>query len=277
MMTADVARGQVPTTLVMGMVGLSFYAVVGAVVQEVLERLDVKVQVVTGAHDEIFPLLGQGAVDLMVAAWLPEGHAAYWTRYGAEAEVVARVYEDARFFWAVPDYVPEGEVASIADLAKPAVAARMTKLIQGIGPAATISTMSQQALTDYGLDKVGYAFQTGTAADWITAHDAAVAEKRWFVFPSWTPQYLNRDGGLRPLADPKVVLGGLNHGALVAPRGRLETIAPRVRRALGQVSIGLDGVTEMDWLVNVDGRTPRQAARAWMSVNSRRVEAWLRA
>lgn len=276
-MIAEVAPGPAPTTLVMGLVGLSVYAVVGAVVQELLERLDLQVRVVSGPHDEIFPLLGRGAIDLMVAAWLPEGHAAYWARYGAGAEVVARVYEDARFFWAVPDYVPEARVGSIQDLAQPAVADRTTKLIQGIGPAETISTISQQALIDYGLDRLGYTFRTGLAADWIAAHDRAVGERRWFVFPTWTPQYLNRDGGLRSLADPRGVLGGPNHGALVAPRGRLEDVAPRARRVLGRMSIGLDGVTEMDWLVNVDQRTPRQAARAWMSVNSRRVESWLRA
>jgi len=42
-------------------------------------------------------------------------------------------------FWGVPDYVPEAAVRSIADLAKPDVAAQMTKTIQGIGAGATIS------------------------------------------------------------------------------------------------------------------------------------------
>jgi glycine betaine/proline transport system substrate-binding protein len=261
----------------MGQVNLSAHAVVGAVVQDLLEREGYQVRTVIGEHDEIFPLLGHGVIDLMVAAWLPEGHADHWALHGADAEVLTRLYDGVRFFWATPDYVPERVVSSIRDLADPSVAERMDKTIQGVGAAAMIAQASPRAIVDYGLDRLGYAFRGGTQAEWIAAHDVAIAERRWFVFPTWTPQYLNRGDGLRPLADPNGVLGGSNHAVLVAPEGRLEAIAPHARRMLRRVVIGLEGVIEMEWLVNVDGRTPRQAARAWMSANSRRVETWLRA
>jgi hypothetical protein len=169
--------------IILGQVSLSFYAVTGAVVHEVLERLGHSVEVRPKPHEEMFPLLGQSAIDLMAAVWLPEGHAAYWARYGVGAEEVARLYDGARFFWAVPDYVPESEVTSIADLGKPSVADRMTKLIQGIGTGATITTVSQKAVRDYGLDARGYSLRPGTPAEWTSAYDAAVAEGRWIVFP----------------------------------------------------------------------------------------------
>jgi glycine betaine/proline transport system substrate-binding protein len=143
-----VARAQMrsPQPVVLGQVSLSFYAVTGAVVHEVLERLGHSVELRTGAHDQMFPLLGEGSIDLMAAAWLPEGHAAYWARHGTHALEVARLYTGAHFFWAAPSHVPQAEVASIADLAKPHVAARMSRQIQGIGPAATITTVSQTAV-----------------------------------------------------------------------------------------------------------------------------------
>src|SRR5262245_30187410 len=94
-------------------------------------------------------------------AWLPEGHAAYWSRYGAAAEEVGRFYDGARFFWAVPDYIPESEVASIGDLTKPSVAARMTKLIQGIGTGASVTTLSQKAGDDYALSGAGDSLRPG--------------------------------------------------------------------------------------------------------------------
>jgi glycine betaine/proline transport system substrate-binding protein len=263
--------------IILGQVSLSFYAVAGAVVHEVLERLGHSVEVRQGPHEEMFPLLGQGAIDLMAAAWLPEGHAAYWARYGAGAEEVAKLYDGARFFWAVPDYVPEKEVTSIADLAKPSVAKRMTKLIQGIGTGATITTVSQKAVGDYGLDTLGYSLRPGTPAEWTGAYDAAVAERRWIVFPTWAPQYLNRGGKLRPLQDPRGVLGGINHAALVGPRARLQMIPPATRAVLARIDLGLDGVTEMDWLVNVGKQTPREAARTWMKANESRVASWLNA
>jgi glycine betaine/proline transport system substrate-binding protein len=45
---------------------------------------------------------------------------------------------------------------------------------------------------------------------------------------------------------------------------------------LSRIALGLDGVTEMDWLVNVDKQTPRDAARTWMRANEERVSGWLK-
>ena len=68
---ADERAGKV----VVGQISLSFYAVTGAIVQQVLERLGHTVEIVEGSHGQIFPRLGAGEVDLLVAAWLPYGHA----------------------------------------------------------------------------------------------------------------------------------------------------------------------------------------------------------
>jgi glycine betaine/proline transport system substrate-binding protein len=157
-------------------------------VHEVLERLGHSVEVRQGPHEEMFPLLGRGAIDLMAAAWLPKGHAAYWARYGAGAEEVAKLYDGARSFWAVPDYVPASEVTSIADLAKPSVAKRMTKLVQGIGTGTTITAGSQKAVGAYGLDALGYSLRPGTPAEWTGAYNATVAERRWIVFPTFVSE-----------------------------------------------------------------------------------------
>jgi glycine betaine/proline transport system substrate-binding protein len=265
-------EGQLVT---LGQVSLSFYAVTGAVVQEVLERLGHRVEVRQGLHEEIFPQLGAADVDVMAAVWLPDGHAAYWKKYGAQAIEVGTLYEGARFFWAVPSYVPADEVTSIADLAKPSVAHRMTRLIQSIGAGATITTVSGNALAEYGLARSGYLVRPGTPAEWIAAHAKAIAERRWIVFPTWAPQFLNRHGNLRPLDDPRGVLGGPNRGALVAPRTRFLALPPRTRAVLSRIALGLDGVTEMDWMVNVDKQAPRDAARAWMRANAARVGRWI--
>ena len=65
-----------------GQIRISFYAVAGAVVQEALTKLGHEVDVVEGLHPDIFPKLGAGEVDTLVAAWLPYGHAEYWTKFG---------------------------------------------------------------------------------------------------------------------------------------------------------------------------------------------------
>lgn len=277
-MVGRAARGQGPAVrpVVLGQVSLSFYAVVGAVVQAVLERLGHTVEVLQGQHEEMFPMLASARIDLMAAVWLPEGHGAYWARYGEGAQEIARLYEGARFFWAVPSYVPPDEVASIEDLAKPSVATRMTKLIHGIGPGAAITTLSRKAIEDYGLGQLGYSLQPGTQAGWTGAFDTAARERRWIVFPTWAPQYLNRDGRLRALVDSRGVLGGSNRASLVGPRERFQALPETTRAALRRIDLGLDGVTEMDWRVNVERQTPHDAARLWMRENEGRVSGWLK-
>jgi glycine betaine/proline transport system substrate-binding protein len=146
--------------------------------------------------------------------------------------------------------VPESDVSSIEDLAKPSVAGRMNKYIQGIGTGAAITVLSMKAIDAYGLDSTGYSFHPGTAAAWITAYEKAVA--------------------------PRDILGGKNRAALVGPRKRVNLLPAKTRIAISRIDIGIEGVTEMDWLVNVMKKTPEEAALSWMGTNQGRVEDWLR-
>lgn len=259
---------------VLGQVSLSFHAVTGAVVQEVLERLGHSVEVREGAHEIIFPMLGRGEVDLLAAAWLPKGHAAYWAKYGDQAIELATLYEEARFFWGVPDYVPVDTVRSVTDLAKPEVAAKMTRTIQGIGPGAGITVFSLQVMQAYGLDRAGYEFRTGTATEWIEAFEQGIAEKRWVILPTWQPQFLNQAHRIRPLQEPMGLLGTVDRAILVAHRSFPSKVPAQTLAVLRRVNLGIEAVTSMDYAVNVERKTPRESARAWMNANPARVSTW---
>ncbi|GLK79104.1 hypothetical protein GCM10008174_08450 [Methylopila turkensis] len=80
---------------------------------------------------------------------------------------------------------------------------------------------------------------------------------------------------MRPLGDPKAVLGSVNRASLVAPRARFERLSEKTRAILSRIQLGLDGVTEMDWLVNVRKQSPRDAAKTWMAANQGLVSGWL--
>lgn len=259
--------------VILGNVSLSFYSVTGAVVVEVLKRLGHRVEVREGSHEEIFPLLADDSIDLMAAAWLPEGHAEYWARYGSDVQEVAALYHGATFFWGVPGYTMP-DVESIADLVRADVVERMNRRIQGIGAGAAISTRSLRAMTAYGLQDQGYTWRSGTQAEWLAACRGAVARREWFIFPTWAPQFLNRDGRMRKLQDPRGILGGTNRAVLVAPRSRFIMLPETTRRTLARIALDLDAVTRMDWDVNVGGRTSIEAAQAWLAANQTRVNSW---
>jgi glycine betaine/proline transport system substrate-binding protein len=263
-----------PGKVVMGQINLSFYAVTGGVVQQVLERLGHTVEVVQGSHGQIFPRLGAGEVDLLVAAWLPYGHAVYWQQYGAQAESLAVLYKGARFAWMVPTYVPESAVTSVGDLAKPEVAARMDKDICGTGRDSGNMMVSAEVVKAYGLDAAGYKLVPGTVPEFHGNYDRAIAERRWFVMPLWWPHYINRIGNMRPLAEPKGLLGEPNDGTLVASKAWVAHAPARTLRVLRRMHLGLDAVAAMDYSVSVEGMTPRAAARRWIERNPHQMESW---
>ena len=88
------------------------------------------------------------------------------------------------------------------------------------------------------------------------------------------PHYINRGGSMRPLEDPKGVLGPASNGTLVASRTWVERAPARTLRVLSRIHLGLDGVAEMDRLVNVERMQPREAAQVWMRANQATVAGW---
>ena len=265
-----------PGIVVMGQISLSFYAVTGGVVQEVLERLGHTVEVVQGSHGQIFPRLGAGEVDLLVAAWLPYGHAVYWQQYGAQADALAVLYEGARFAWMVPTYVPESVVASIDDLKQPEILARMDKDIRGTGRDSGNMMVSADVVKAYGLDAAGYQLVPGTIAEFHANYDRAIAAQHWFVMPLWWPHYINRIGNMRALAEPRGLLGQPSDGTLVASKAWVERAPSRTLQVLKRMHLGLDAVAAMDYSVNVEAMAPRAAARRWLDGNPRLVQEWFR-
>lgn len=262
-----------PPPVVLGVIGISFHAVVGAVIKQLLEGLGQVTRVVNAPHDEMFRRLGAGEVDLLVTAWMPDTHAHLFNPLGGRIERIAAVYRDARLFWAVPAYV-DGSVASIADLSRPDVIARMDKTIMSIGPSAGLSVQSGAALVRYGLDAVGYRLRPGATDAWVSNFREGVRAQRWLVMPLWQPQFLNRTHDIRELADPLGAMGGRDEAVVVASRAFLERANTRVLSAVQRVDIGVDGVTDMDLAVNVDGLSADAAAAAWMSRHAQKVRSW---
>ncbi|HEV8261560.1 MAG TPA: glycine betaine ABC transporter substrate-binding protein, partial [Burkholderiales bacterium] len=250
-------------TIVMGQIDISFYAVTAAVVQEVLERLGHRVEVRAGSHGEMFPVLAKGEIDILVAAWLPSGHAVYWEQYGKESVQLATLYRDAQLYWSVPPYVPASLVSGVADLKKPEVAQRMVKVIRGTAPDSGLVIGSRKIMDKYQLDREGYELVPGKRDAWVAHLEENLAAKRWFVMPSFRPNYLNLVADMRMLEEPFKLLGEASDGALVAHRNFVARVPQRTTQVLTRVYLGLDAVAQMDRMVNVDKMSIRDAAHTW--------------
>jgi len=66
-----------------------------------------------------------------------------------------------------------------------------------------------------------------------------------------------------------------DRASLVAHRAAFDWLPARTRDVLGRVRFTVADVNTMDRAVNLDGRDPLTAARAWMTGHADTVRAWL--
>jgi glycine betaine/proline transport system substrate-binding protein len=266
-----VAGATQPITL--GQVDLSFYAVTGGVVQEVLERSGQPFVLVEGSHGEIYPKLGSGEVDILAASWLPSAHAPLYEKVKTSTFLVTELYPDARLYLAVPDYAP-AELRSVADLARPEIAAEVEKRIVGIGPSSGLMIGAAKMMDAYGLKAAGYELVPGPAADWIANFLRAYKERKTLVMPLWRPHWINPSYGMRVLEDPQRIFGDGDRAYLLANNALREKVSPEVLVRLARIKLSVAAVTEMDRMVNVDKLSPREAARRWIALNREATRDW---
>jgi len=247
----------------LGYIDLSFHAASAGVVKEILERHGHTVELRAAPHEAMFDLLHANEVDIVSSAWLPSSHGAYLTPSANEVEKLTVLYEPY-CLWGVPDYIPEDVLASVDDLKKPDVLARMDKIISGINPGAGISRFSAAMIDAYGLSAYGYRFEPGSEASAFGKFECAVAERRWLIIPLWSPQYLHHDYRIRSLAEPKGLLGGKDAATLVARKAVLPRIGEKALRELRELYLGNAVVTDLEHAIRVEGLTAQMAARRWI-------------
>ena len=150
--------------------------------------------------------VARGDLDIMVGGWLPVTHAVYYAKYKNDMDDVGVIYTGGKNGWAVPAYVPESELSSIADLSKPDVKSKLDGTIQGIGPGSGLMQASEKTVKAYGLSD--YHLQSSSEAGMLAAVSRAYQSKQWVVATVWSPHWLWQKWKMRYLTDPKGTLGG---------------------------------------------------------------------
>ncbi|MEO8038274.1 MAG: glycine betaine ABC transporter substrate-binding protein [Betaproteobacteria bacterium] len=259
----------------LGHVNVSFYEASANVIALMLERSGWNVALKSGSHANIYPKIADGQLDLFVAAWLPYAHANYWAQYQENLVKLGPLFDDAKLYWAVPAYIPEAALKSVADLTRPEVAGKMVKTIRGTLPDSGLMIGSNKIFERYGLAAAGYELVPGSNKEWQDTFKERIAKGEWFVMPLWQPQYLNRAYELRILEEPEKILGGANTAYLVANKAFAAKLPRKMREMLSRIELSNKAVTQMDYWVNVDNMTPRQAARRWIGSHAITVTYWI--
>jgi glycine betaine/proline transport system substrate-binding protein len=271
--TAVIAPAQAKI-LTIGYVDLPCHTVSAELLKSLLERMGYNISLKKDTAEAIFAQMAEGEVDIMVAAWLPRTDASSWESHKSRTTKVSVLYDNVKSAWAVPDYVPESLVRSIADLSKPEVSSKMEKSVAIPGAHPSLLQDSSKVMEAYGLGSAGYQLTPASVSDWTRAVQDGVGKQRWFVIATWQPNFLNRAVQYRVLEDPKQLLGGSDRAYLLANAQSFQKLDRPVSDLLKRVGISNKAVVEMESMVMLEGRTPHEAARRWMAEHPNTIEYW---
>ncbi|MFH5926387.1 glycine betaine ABC transporter substrate-binding protein [Roseomonas xinghualingensis] len=232
------------------------------------DRLNTPVELVQTDVAPLYQGITRGDVDAMLMCWLPQTHADYWKRVDGKVERLGTLYGGAKLGWVVPTYVPESELASIADLAKPEVRRKLNGRIQGIEPGAGLTRLSKEAVKAYDLD---YSLQESSEAAMLSMVQRAIRGKDWVVATAWSPHWMFGKYELRYLADPKGALGA-EEQVVALGRPNLGKERPEVAAFLSRLNLPL---ADLERAMLVAQETDYDTAvNQYISQNAGRVNGW---
>jgi glycine betaine/proline transport system substrate-binding protein len=241
------------------------------IAQQILEqRLHYHVKLVMTDIGLQYAGVSKGDLDLMLMAWLPTTHAAYWAKVHDKVEDLGTLYH-GDLGWIVPAYVPASQVDSIADLEKPGMADKFGHKIQGIDAGSGLMQASAAAVKDYGLKD--YDLVTASDAAMVAAVARAIHERKWIVATSWTPHWMFAKYQLRFLKDPKRALGETQHIDAVGRMGFTQAF-PRAAAFIKDFKIPLPDLQAV--MMQGQKTSFKEAAADYIKTHPQMVAQWLR-
>ncbi len=244
-------------------------AVTKMVEQIIEQRMGYEVELTLADIAVQYNGVANGDLDMMLMSWLPETHADYLDEVGADVVNLGILYTGAKLGWVVPSYIPEDQVSSIADLAKPEVREQLDGRIQGIDPGAGLMRLSGQAIEDYGLD---YELVSASGAAMTAALDRAVARDEWIVVTGWSPHWMFGKYDLRYLEDPEGTLGGLERVHAIARQGLYQDY-PDVAAFIARFHIPIEDLQAV--MAEAQDTSYEEAVANYIESNEARVNYWV--
>lgn len=234
-------------------------------------KLNQPVQFVQAAIGIQYQGVARGDLDIMVGGWLPVTHADYYARYKNDMDDVGIIYKGGKNGWAVPAYIPESELSSIADLSKPNVKSKLNGIVQGIEPGGGLMRASEKTLQAYNLPD--YKLQASSEAGMLSSVARAHQSKQWIVATVWSPHWMFQKWKMRYLKDSKGTLGGEEQVHAFASKQfaskfpRAAVLMKRLKLTLADVeSIEMEGNTTNDYAT---------AAKKFVDAHPEKLKAWL--
>ncbi len=230
-----------------------------------------------------FKALSMGQLDVFMGTWLPT-QKNYVDPYLEEDKMVLLTVNlsDTKYKNAVPKYVWDAGVRSMADLDKPKFREKFdrngdgTPEFYGIEPGNDGNKVVIDAIDNdtYGLGN--WDLVPSSTSGMLSQVKKAAKDKEWIVFLGWEPHWMNLEWDLKYLKDPKHLWGEPGSTrVLTAVRTGLQEDAPNLTKMLDQIKIQPDWQSKWIKGYSQQGKAPDKVARDWIAANKNVVQKWL--
>jgi len=237
----------------------------------VLQEAGYDVDMVAVDAGPLYTELSKGGLDFTTSSWLPITHASYIEQFGSKLDRVSVNLEGCKIGMAVPKYVYDAGVHSIADLNN---YSQFDNRIVGIEPGAGVVMATERAIEDYALE--GYEVQTSSSGAMLATLKNAYANNEWIAVTLWTPHWAFSEWDMVYLEDPEECYGGVEVVETVARTG-FAADNPRAYAIIKAFEWGLEDCQSVMLDIFSEGMDEKEAAQKWIDANRDKVDAWIEA
>jgi len=221
----------------------------------------------------IFKSLESEELDVFLGNWLPSMEVSF-NEY-KEKGVVHNVrinLEDVVYRTAVPAYVYEAGVTSLADLNEHAE--KFDSKIYGIEPGNNGNIIMSNAIDDNAYNLGDWSVQASSTAGMLSSVKRAVNNEEWIAFNGWKPHYMNVMFDIKYLEDPEGVWGESDSVYTVARNGYQDE-NPNFYKFLEQFTV--TAPIQNKWIDEYQNkeRDPEVVAEEWIANNLDVVNQWV--
>ncbi|MDR9439925.1 MAG: choline ABC transporter substrate-binding protein [Halomonas sp.] len=247
-----------------------------ALTTEVLEALGYDTRIDTVSVPIAYQGMKNNDFDVFLGNWMPS-MASISNPYIEDGDVdrLAANLEGAKYTLAVPQYVHDAGVTSVADLAEHAE--QFDSLIHGIEAGNDGNALIQQMIDDDAFGLGDWQLVDSSEAGMLAELSARVPEEEWMVFLGWEPHPMNTNFDMAYLEGADDYFGPDLGGATVYTntRGGYVEECANVGALLDNLEFTLEMENQLMGEIMDAGTDPRDAARDYLQANPGVLETWL--
>ncbi|MEC9490785.1 MAG: ABC transporter substrate-binding protein [Halanaerobiales bacterium] len=243
------------------------------VAAKVAEYLGYETEMTAASQAIIFKSLETKDLDVFLGNWLPtmQMHFNEYQKKGVVHNVRVNLH-DVVYRTAVPEYVYEAGVKSMADLNK--YADKFGRKVYGIEPGNDGNIIIRNAIKNNTYNLGEWTLQASSTAGMLSSVQRAVNNKEWIAFNGWKPHYMNVMFDLKYLKDPEGIWGE-NPSVYTVARNGYQDENPNFYKFLEQFKV--TAPIQNNWINEYQNkeRDPEVVAEEWIANNLQVVNQWV--